>query len=287
MRNNNLSKGTPCFQPEPVTTIHAEQVWSQPHGRGPGTSQRATNTVGAVTVQYSNRKDLSGTMVPRPVWTGSALSSHDKHPQELTVPRHPTQVVTRYKVRGLYDDHHYDVVSKGPISSSAHSRSVQQLPTHSREPPSVSTHKKDRLDAVIFLDVDGVLHSVQATRQDQLFRQDKMNLLRTLVEKTGASICLSSAWRLNHQTMTIVNQQLVRHGLLPVIGKTGDYGPRGRRSEEILSWVQSHQPNVWIAIDDLDLLVGEPRMRGHFVRTNPLVGLTVESCEKGIRMLRK
>jgi len=285
MRNINSSKGTPCFQPEPVATIHAEHGWSQPHGRGPGTPTRATNTVGPVTVQYSNS---GGTKVQRPVWSASALSSHDKHPQELTVPRRPAPV-TRYKVRGIYDDHHYDVVSKGPLSSSAHSRSVQQLPTHSTipPPPSVSTHKNDRLDAVIFLDVDGVLHSVQSTRQDQLFRQDKMSLLRTLVEKTGACICLSSAWRLNHQTMTIVNQQLVRHGLLPVIGKTGDYGPRGRRTEEILSWVQSHQPNAWIAIDDIDLLVGEPRMRGHFVHTNPLVGLTREGCERGIRMLRK
>ena len=43
---------------------------------------------------------------------------------------------------------------------------------------------------VIFLDVDGVLHSIRVTRQEQLFNPQKMALLRKLISNTDAQVGL-------------------------------------------------------------------------------------------------
>ncbi len=43
----------------------------------------------------------------------------------------------------------------------------------------------------------------------------------------------------------------------------------------------------WIAIDDMDLNAGEPRMRPHFIKCNPLVGLTNDLVEQSINILNR
>ena len=49
--------------------------------------------------------------------------------------------------------------------------------------------------------------------------------------------------------------------------------------------VDKHHPQTWVAIDDLDLNAGEPRMRGHFLKCNPLIGLTNDLVEHGVAVL--
>jgi len=167
-----------------------------------------------------------------------------------------------------------------------HHTSLSQLPSMDSVRYNEVNNRKSKMGPVIFLDIDGVLHPVQVTREYQLFRRDKMSLLRYLVQQSNASIVLSSAWRLAPRTAQIANQQLVRHGMDTYIDKTADHGYGGKRSAEILEWVNKYQPSAWIAIDDIDLACGEPRMMPHFIHTNPSIGLTAEQCELGLRMLR-
>lgn len=208
---------------------------------------------------------------------GVSIGNQDKHPQEPMVSR----------ISGTYSSQ----ASPQQMNPSKHAPAYQNV-YGSRASMSAleavgSGPPRKPTGAVIFLDVDGVLHPVNVTRQDQLFRRDKMSMLRHLIQQTGAEICLSSAWRLQPQTMRIVNQELVRHGMNPAIDKTGDFGRNGKRSSEILKWVASHEPSAWVAIDDMDLTEGELRMRGHFLHTNSFVGLTVEGIEQALRMLKK
>ena len=44
-------------------------------------------------------------------------------------------------------------------------------------------------DKIIFLDVDGVLHSIFARTEEQLFRTDCVQRLKRLVDETGAKVC--------------------------------------------------------------------------------------------------
>lgn len=65
-------------------------------------------------------------------------------------------------------------------------------------------------DKIIFLDVDGVLHSIFARNESQLFRRDCMQRLKKIVDQTGARIVLSSSWRKSAAGKNAVNQQLQR-----------------------------------------------------------------------------
>lgn len=144
--------------------------------------------------------------------------------------------------------------------------------------------KQDGL-RIVFLDVDGVLHSVRALRPEQQFRPACMQLLQKILKIGNAAIVFSTAWRLSPQTMSIVNAKLRQYGMDTAIDKTCDFGPTGRRSDEVLKWVDAWQPSAWVAIDDMNLGGHEPRMSGHFVHTNALVGLTPELANKAIEYL--
>jgi len=140
---------------------------------------------------------------------------------------------------------------------------------------------------IVFLDVDGVLHSIRVTRQEQLFNAQKMGLLRRILNASGAQIVLSSAWRRTAPTLRMAYAMLQKHGIATPIDITPDYGLCGKRSAEILTWVDKYQIKDWIAIDDMDLNAGEPRMRPHFIKCNPLVGLTNDLVEQSINILNK
>ena len=63
---------------------------------------------------------------------------------------------------------------------------------------------------IVFLDVDGVLHSIFARTESQLFRSDCLKRLKKIIEQTGAKIVLSSSWRKSAAGRQAVNQQLSR-----------------------------------------------------------------------------
>jgi len=177
----------------------------------------------------------------------------------------------------------------------ARSRAVTQPPA--RQHPMASTGPRAGprspgtagarrpLGAVVFLDVDGVLHSVRCTRLNQQFGRAQMQQLVRAIQATGADIVLSTAWRTIPEARRVVCEKLREYGLPQPVGRTPDFG-MPRRPCEILTWVEQHRPAAWVAIDDMPL-DADPRMQGHFVRTNPIHGLTPLLCQEAIRVLQQ
>merc|ERR1719253_445473 len=130
----------------------------------------------------------------------------------------------------------------------------------------------ENLDAVLFLDVDGVLHSVQVHHPRQQFDRRCMNLLCEVVNKSNASIVLSTAWRADPEARRIVSEKLQEYNLPQYVSKTPQIA-MFRRTREILAWVRKYKPATWVAIDDLPLLEESDEMQGHFVQTRARFGL--------------
>lgn len=135
---------------------------------------------------------------------------------------------------------------------------------------------------VLFLDIDGVLNSQRSAWALGGFPHDfsepdmrkfdhvAIGLVRQLCEETGASIVLSSSWRLLHSVHECAN------GLdLPIFDRTPEINlGGGKRGGEIKYWLDNHPEVVQWAIvdDDNDML---PEQRARFVRTSVKEGLTL------------
>lgn len=147
------------------------------------------------------------------------------------------------------------------------------------------------LDAVIFLDIDGVVHSLYG--QD-IFKESCLVLLEKIVLGTGASIVLSSTWRTQAKSYAMVNTMLRQRRLPEIVDRTRDLSAEMHRyiprEVEICEWLDRH-PEVtrWIAIDDMDLQSDSTewahRLRGHFVHTNPNTGLIPADAELALRLI--
>mmetsp|Transcript_12908 Transcript_12908/g.35038 ORF Transcript_12908/g.35038 Transcript_12908/m.35038 type:complete len:662 (+) Transcript_12908:83-2068(+) len=146
--------------------------------------------------------------------------------------------------------------------------------------------RPSRRDAVVLLDVDGVLHSLFG---DDLFVESCCAAFESVIRRTGASIVLSSTWRLEQAKVAMLNGVLQQRGISPVMDCTKELNTP--REMEICEWLDRH-PEVahWVAIDDMDLEIRNSvharRMRGHFVRTDCDIGLTAALAEQAMAMLQ-
>eukprot|EP00188_Purpureofilum_apyrenoidigerum_P004629 Plantae.Rhodophyta-Purpureofilum_apyrenoidigerum.ctg53608.p1 GENE.Plantae.Rhodophyta-Purpureofilum_apyrenoidigerum.ctg53608~~Plantae.Rhodophyta-Purpureofilum_apyrenoidigerum.ctg53608.p1 ORF type:complete len:220 (-),score=42.98 Plantae.Rhodophyta-Purpureofilum_apyrenoidigerum.ctg53608:70-729(-) len=150
--------------------------------------------------------------------------------------------------------------------------------------------RKKRSKKIIFLDVDGVLHSVYVQvlkDQSRCFDPRCMDVLRRVVEEQRADIVLSSNWRLDTEGWKIVQKQLRRYNIR-LIGKTPSIetsSPQANRVMEINQWIEENRwSGAWIAIDDMDLESHCPEdlagfFAGHFVRTQPR-GLDIDDVDR-------
>mmetsp|Transcript_34361 Transcript_34361/g.94674 ORF Transcript_34361/g.94674 Transcript_34361/m.94674 type:complete len:290 (+) Transcript_34361:185-1054(+) len=138
---------------------------------------------------------------------------------------------------------------------------------------------------VVFLDIDGVLHSLHG---DDLFRGTCCDMLEHIVRTNGAILVLSSTWRTEAAKVAMVNAVLASRNLAPIASCTKTLD--SEREVEICEWLDRH-PGVsrWIAIDDLDLeaksSIDARRMRGHCVRTDPSVGLLPKDAVMATKLL--
>lgn len=145
---------------------------------------------------------------------------------------------------------------------------------------------------VVFLDVDGVLHSNSAP-MNMKFAPNCMQALARIIQTTGADIVLSSTWRVSEGSIAQVNANLSRHGMPAVIGCTKMLSTP--REEEVCQWLDEHSGEVarWIAIDDIDLAQNNvlceaaKRMQDHFVHTDPNTGLTEADASMAIALITK
>ena len=142
---------------------------------------------------------------------------------------------------------------------------------------------------LLFLDVDGVLNSMDSCRQNTEIQDEKLKLLKTIIDSTNAEIVISSSWRLNETELKQLEYSLNKYNM-EHIGCTPKIF---FRTDEIKAFMNNYlkaNKNIkitnWIAIDDMDLNKYNPKMMdGHFVKTSLLSGLTQFDVEKAIKLL--
>lgn len=156
---------------------------------------------------------------------------------------------------------------------------------------------------IIFADVDGVLNHEDTPDRCGMYigiADEKVELLKKIVDATDAKIVLSSTWRLgiNNQGHRLehhaeyLKEKLAKYGL-EIYDKTEqltrDGGCRGR---EINEWLSRH-PEVeqWVVLDDEWFMdFGDYDIPRHLVRTcfytvRGKGGLMEEDIEKAIKIL--
>ena len=136
---------------------------------------------------------------------------------------------------------------------------------------------------LIFLDIDGVLNA-KAKGEPSVCEMDgdKIEILNYIVSTSGASVVLSSSWRLT--AFDEVCQRLAEQGVR-VIGKTPAFGGNNR-AKEILSCLEGFDGGVeaFVILDDQAVRWG--KLQTHLVRTVPTRGLTQANAEKALKILK-
>ena len=152
---------------------------------------------------------------------------------------------------------------------------------------------------IIFLDVDGVLHSATA-RPEAMFRPVPMAVLKTLVRESGAKIVLHSGWKNMldaHLRPVLPQAELLLSALscagLSLFDVTPDFADETIlktrtfsriKPSEIKSWLASC-PSVagWVVLDDIPLR--DELIASHQLVTDPHTGLTEADVPKALDIL--
>ena len=151
---------------------------------------------------------------------------------------------------------------------------------------------------VIFLDVDGVLNSVETSEVFQGFVgiDDRLvSKLRRIVRATGAKIVLSSSWKhdweprekhLQNKYGDYLDEKLIRHSL-KAIDKTREADSE-KRGEGIIGWVGTHEVDSFIILDDEWYDFKELGLQSRVIKTefyDENGGLTDDHVELAIELL--
>lgn len=154
---------------------------------------------------------------------------------------------------------------------------------------------------IIFLDIDGVLNHENTPDRCGIYigiEDRKVELLKQIVDSTGAKIVLSSTWRLGinnkghrlEHHAEYLNEKLLKYGL-EIYDKTKELSRHGElRGKEINEWLSRH-PDVeqWVVLDDeyfIDFNMYD--IPQHLVHTYFYVdGLNEDKVEEAIEILNK
>lgn len=119
---------------------------------------------------------------------------------------------------------------------------------------------------IIFLDIDGCLNSQESnylactemnhpriidryeTDGDKIDHVDRVLLgyLHRIIQKTDAKVVIVSSWVTREDQLAPLSELLG----LPIIGKTDYTGGGTGRGHAVLRWINEHQPDRFIIIDD-------------------------------------
>lgn len=151
---------------------------------------------------------------------------------------------------------------------------------------------------VIFLDIDGVVNcnsTKERCRNIVGVEQDKIALVKQIVEATGAKIVLSSTWRLDSPVFE--NGRTVNAGDFEyLVGEFAKQGleffdvtpshPDQWRGREILEWLSRAEEPVegYVVIDD-DVFDIITECKGHVLITSPETGLKPNGVKWAIQIL--
>ncbi len=140
----------------------------------------------------------------------------------------------------------------------------------------------ENLDAVVFLDVDGVLipgmfSGSGVRRQFDIFCVIQMN---RIVQMTGAKICLSSTWRLFEHAEEIMIERGV---MAEFVGRTPYLGEH--RGADIQRWLDgiANPPKRFVIVDDDSDM---DHLSGYLVKTDSRLGLSKKQADQAILQLQ-
>lgn len=142
---------------------------------------------------------------------------------------------------------------------------------------------------ILFLDIDGCLN--RCGKSIKHFEEDKILLLKSIVEQTGCEIVLSSTWRKSADGLKRVKKLLKNRlskelfGVTPILDNLVNglwhAMPRG---VEIAQWLAENPVDSFVILDD-DSDMGE--LSDKLVLTKSFVGLTPEIAQEAIDRLNK
>lgn len=151
-------------------------------------------------------------------------------------------------------------------------------------------------EPIIFLDIDGVLNGHYWEPDRALIDNPCVKRFNSILNRTGASVVLSSAWRYQilHGATTLLGFRylLVSHGVninINIVDHTLSdeeiTAEMGGRTAQILSWVEKNNHKApWVVLDDLPL--GED-LKDYHVRTDSSKGLTDDDVEKAVAVIER
>ena len=138
---------------------------------------------------------------------------------------------------------------------------------------------------IIFLDVDGVLNSLQDGSFVRLRTDSHLKLLKQIVDVTGAKIVLSSSWRIGPtKARNNLLKRLEEYGL-QIMDSTPVLSGASSRGDEIRQWLNESKYEIesFVILDDEDDM--EEFTAKNLVQTNTAVGLREKDASKCISML--
>lgn len=146
---------------------------------------------------------------------------------------------------------------------------------------------------ILFLDIDGVLISGDYLHQEvaagrssipstMVLPEDKIHLLKEIIDTTGAEIVLSSTWRIHDDTFLNLQRQLYKESML-IYHWTGPC--RHTRIDEIKEWLIGKSVKQFCILDDCPEMAEFTTT--NLVRTYWDYGLQKEHVQKVIDILNK
>lgn len=140
---------------------------------------------------------------------------------------------------------------------------------------------------VLFLDIDGVILSGEelwASGNPRYLPPHKVELLNEVIERTGAVVVVSSTWRHDRETPSLLRKAGFR-GRFHDDWRTERFST-AFRGAEIAEWLTRHPEVERYAIldDDSDMLENQ---RPFFVQTRFTVGLMREHVEALVDILSR
>lgn len=136
----------------------------------------------------------------------------------------------------------------------------------------------------LFLDIDGVLNSVEDNDLDGDICERNILLLKQIVDRTNCTVVISSAWRKMTKRYNNMCRKLCSYGI-EVYDKT-PLIDEGNRGDEIKKWlsmfnVEPIEKLTFAVLDDEEV----PDMENHLVKTDYIHGLQQEHVDKVVKIL--
>lgn len=150
---------------------------------------------------------------------------------------------------------------------------------------------------ILFLDVDGVLNTINSKgrlicKNGDLFElnlnNNRIKLLKKIIENTNCKIVLTSTWRMKYIACNKLEKKL-KYKNIEIYDRTPILGEKSMRGDEIKLWINQYKQKYdifdmkYAIVDDDEIFLEE--QLDFFVKTDPLKGLTNENVENIIKIL--